>query len=170
MKNRAFTAIELIVSIAIIGILAVIALSRIPNLQPLRIDMARKKMQSDIRYMQSLAMSLKQRTRFSASVASDNYSLYIENPPGTWNLATEPATGKPFTVQLDSGVFSGIDILLVYFNGANRDLVFDQWGNPYSYNSGSGVTTALNNPAGVRLTNTQDVRVERGTGRAYLQP
>ena len=169
-RIRAFTLIELVIVIVVIVLLTFIALFRMPDMASLRINMAQRKVASDIRYAQSLAMDLRKRTGLLFTVASDDYSVYIEDPPGTWNLAKDPSTGKNFTVQLNSDVFSGVEILLVYFNASNNALVFDKWGNPYGYNVASGTATSLNNPAGVRLTGTNDVRVERGTGRVYLVP
>ena len=170
--KNAFTLIELVIVITVIAILMFATFSKMPDNLSLRIQMAQRKIQSDIRYAQSLAMSLQKRTEIFFSVASDNYSVYIEDTPGTWVLAKEPATRKDFTVQLDAGDFSGVQILRACFNtySNNRALVFDKWGNPYGYRVSTGAIAALVNPAYVRLTSNQEVRVERGTGRAYLSP
>jgi Tfp pilus assembly protein FimT len=173
----AFALIELIIVILILGVLAVVAFANMVNMPTMRIDMAARKIQSDIRYAQSLAVSTQRWVGLVFSTTNDNYSIYIDsvddgtsNPSG-WSLATNPLTNQAFTVQLNSDEFQNVDITIVYFNAANRYLIFDKWGNPYSYN-GTGAPVALANPAGVRLaisSDTTDVRVERGTGRVYIQ-
>lgn len=165
---NAFTVLELIMVVVVIGILAVLAASRMTDILPLRTQMAARKVQSDIRWTQSLAVNIQKRAGLLFNATTDSYSVYIENTPGSWVLASEPATRKNFTIQLNSGDFAGVDITVVYFNGYDNGLVFDKWGNPYGYNVGTGAATALNNPAGVRITGPTDIRVERGTGRVYI--
>ncbi len=156
----------------ILAILAVVAIERMTSIPAMRIDLAARQVQSDIRYAQSLAMSIQKRTRMDFNAASDNYSLYFENSPGNWSLIADPLTKDNFIVQLNSDEFSGIDITAVYFNAADRALVFDKWGNPYSYDAGSDTAAALANTSYVRLSansGTKDIVVERGAGRAYTQ-
>ena len=170
-QRRSFTVIELIVVILILTVLGVTVFARIPDLGPLRLQTAAKKLQTDIRYAQSLALSLQMRTGLAFNVVADSYSLYIERTPGVWSLAANPLTKTDFTVTLNTDEFVGVQITVVYFNGYNQALVFDEWGNPYGFNVGTMTASGLNNPAGVRLVAdalTQDVRVERGTGRVYL--
>lgn len=172
-SSKAFTLTELIMIMLIVAILATVAFSRMAGMAPIRLDMAARKIQSDIRYAQSLAISTQKWTGIYFNATTDIYAVYIDDSgtsPANWALATDPLTKENFTVQLNSGEFRGIDITIVFFNAADRALVFDKWGNPYSY-TGAGAPTALANPAGVRLvasSGTKDVRVERGTGRVYI--
>lgn len=176
-RKKGFTLIELIMILTIIGILAAVAVARMPNMAPIRIDMVARKLQSDIRYAQSLAVSTQRWTGLLFSAANNNYSVYIDgiddgaSIPSGWSIVNDPLTKKNYTVQLNSGDFAGVEIAIVYFNGNDNYLVFDRWGNPYSY-TGSGAPVALGNPAGVRISSssgTKDIVVERGTGRVYLQ-
>jgi len=166
-----FSLIELIIVIAVIGVLAVMAITRMANMPVMRMDMAAKTIQSDMRYIQSLAISTQKRTEIYFRADQDDYSAYIENTPGNWTLLTHTLTRQDFQVQLNSGEFMGVDLTLVYFNDFDRALVFDKWGSPYSYNIGTGSATPLVNPAYVTLTaglNSKNIRVERGTGRVYI--
>ncbi|MBU1853798.1 MAG: prepilin-type N-terminal cleavage/methylation domain-containing protein [Candidatus Omnitrophica bacterium] len=168
MNKRGFTLIELIFIIAVVGILAAIAIPKI-DLTNLRINLAAEKMQADIRYTQRLAMDIQKRTRVSFSTASDNYTVYIENSPGSWITATDPRTRGNFTIQLNQDEFVGVDITWVFFNVANRDLLFDMFGTPYDYNTATGIATPLADPARVRVNRRRDIRVTQNTGRVFIQ-
>lgn len=166
--NKSFTLIELVMVIAVLAILAVVVIPRPVDTQALRIDMAARKVQSDIRYAQSLAVSIQKRTGVNFRTSQDDYSVSIEDPPGNWTITLDPLTKQDFTVQLNNGDFAGVEIELVSFNGESA-LVFDQWGNPYGYNVATEASTPLDNPAGVSLTGPEQVRVERGTGRVFIE-
>ncbi len=177
LRRKGFTLIEAIIAILISGILSAIAVLTLPNTAGMSLDMAARRVQSDIRYIQSLAVSTQRWTGITFSAASDNYALYSDglddgvSDPSGWAIISDPLTRGNYIIQLNSGEFAGIDLNTVYFNGDDNSLVFDRWGNPYSY-TGSGAPVALNNPAGVRLTSasgTIDLVVERGTGRVYTQ-
>lgn len=174
IRRGGVTLIELIMILTILGVLSVVAAVRMLNMPPLRLDMAARKMQADIRYAQSLATSTQKWTGVFFSAASDNYTVYIDGSggsPGSWSMVTDPLTRQNLTVQLNNAEFTGVDITLVQFNQPDRALVFDKWGNPYGYDSGSGTLTALGTSGRVTLSassGTSDVWVERGSGRVYI--
>ncbi|MDP8229666.1 MAG: prepilin-type N-terminal cleavage/methylation domain-containing protein [Candidatus Gorgyraea atricola] len=167
-RCKGFTLIELVVIIVILGILAVIAIPKI-DLTNLRINLAAEKVQSDIRYAQKMAMDIQKRTGVFFSSVNDNYTVYIEDSPGSWVIVKDPRTRNDFTIQLNQNEFAGVDITLVFFNVAGRPLVFDMFGTPYDYNIATGVATLLTNPAGVRINGTRDVIVTQNTGRVNTQ-
>ena len=78
IQKAGFTVIELIMTLTVIGILAVIAVARMPDIIPIRLSMAARKVQSDIRYAQSLAMTTQRWTRIVFSAAGDNYLVYTD--------------------------------------------------------------------------------------------
>lgn len=168
MIKNGFTLIELVIIIVILGILAGVAIPKI-DLTNLRINLAAEKVQSDIRYTQRLAMDIQKRTDIVFSTTNDNYTVYIEDSPGTWVAATDPRTRDNFTVQLNQDEFAVVDITAVFFNAANRALLFDKFGTPYDYNITTGVATLLLDPAWVRLNGTRDIRVTQNTGKVSLQ-
>lgn len=172
-STGAFTLIELVLVLTILALLSVVAAVKLLDMPPLRLDMAARKVQADIRYAQSLAAGTQKWTRISFSATGDNYTLYVDGTgasPGAWTILTDPLTRQDFTVQLNSADFTGVDITLVQFNQPDNDLVFDKRGNPYGYDGATA--TALGSSGRVRLSassGTKDVRVARGTGRVYLE-
>jgi Tfp pilus assembly protein FimT len=176
MSKSAFTIIELVMILLIVGIMSAMVMTQMPDLEGMRIAQAAHKIQSDIRYVQRLAMQLQRRTAILFNSTSDNYSVYIENTygAGDWNAsvkAKNPLTQDNFDVQLNSGDFSGVDITLVLFNSFNYALMFDRDGSPYSLQPGPPfAATSLVNPAGLILnTNRKYILVRQGTGSVNVQ-
>ncbi|NQT30462.1 MAG: prepilin-type N-terminal cleavage/methylation domain-containing protein [Candidatus Saganbacteria bacterium] len=169
-NKSGFTLIELIIVISILGFVAVATFASLAPSLPMRIQMARKKIRTDIRYTQSLAESTQKRTQILFSNLSDSYTVYIENTYGAndWVVAKDPNSRGDFSVELNTGQYAGVAIEAVYFNAANQALVFDKWGNPYGYNVASEVATQLTEPAGVALVGNNNLQVEKATGKVYL--
>ena len=176
MDRTAFTILELVMVMLVLGIMSATVITQMPDLEGMRISQAAYKIQSDIRYAQRLAMQLQRRTAILFNAANDNYSIYIENTygAGDWNVsvkAKDPLTQQDFDVQLNSGDFPGVDITLVLFNNFNYALMFDRNGTPYSIQPAPpfGVTPLVN-PAGIVLnTNRKYIIVKQGTGSVNIQ-
>ncbi|MFC1703890.1 Tfp pilus assembly protein FimT/FimU [Candidatus Omnitrophota bacterium] len=152
----------------LIAILAVVAMSRMVDMTSMRIDLAAKKLQSDIRYAQSLAVNTQKRTLVRFNVASDEYTILIEGGLA-WNQIVNPLTQEDdFIVTLNQGEFIGVDMLLTSFDGPpnTRHLLFDEWGNPYSFSG--GVSLPLANRGTIGFLGSRFVRIEKGTGRVYI--
>lgn len=157
-----FTLIELVIVILIISIISVVAIANFDPASSIKIYLAAKKIQSDIRYTQSLATSIQKRTRITFNSGADSYTVEIENTPGSWVTAKNRLGNDDFTVQLNTGTYSGIDITSVSFNG--NGVIFDKWGNPYDLSGG-----VLSDLGGVGLNGTLNVKVKKATGRVTIQ-
>ena len=163
-----FVLLELVAVIVILAILSIVAFPRIINMSVMRIDMAAKKIQSDIRYAQSLAISTQRRTRVRFNPDNDWYRLQIrDQSDSNWINLADPLTGETFRVWFNTGDFQGIDLGVVIMDGRERNyLVFDKWGNPYRGNR------LLRDKATIPIisgTEQRDIQVERNTGRVYIQ-
>ncbi|MBP7088802.1 MAG: type II secretion system protein [Candidatus Omnitrophica bacterium] len=176
INKSAFTILELVMVLLVIGIVSAVAITQIPDLEGMRIAQAAYKIQSDIRYAQRLAMQLQRRTAILFNAAADNYSIYIENTYGAsdWSVsvkAKNPLTQEDFDVQLNSVDFLGVDITLVVFNNLNYALMFDRDGVPYSIQPAPPFNaTPLANPAGIVLNNNRKyIIVKQGTGSVNIQ-
>lgn len=165
--DKGFTLIELVVVLVILALISIITFSSITPLDSIRLNLAGQQIQSDIRYAQSLAVSIQRPVRISFSSGSDNYTVSFESTPGSgvWTTAKKYLSQDNFTVQLKSGTFAGIDITSVSFNGAETPLVFNKWGNPCAGN----VSTPLTSTGRVRLNNALDILVGVATGRVIIQ-
>jgi len=161
-----FTLIELVIVIVILSILAVVGFSRGIDISSIRMSAGLGTLRSDLRYAQALAVKVKKPTRISFDLNADSYSLY-ENSTGTWLNVVHPLTKGDYTVYLNSGKFEGIELSLVSVDGLNRPLIFNQWGDPTIDG-----TNPITEDARFQISNqtsTNEIRVERGTGRVYLQ-
>ncbi len=167
--KRGFTVLELVMVILVVAILAVVTTVRMPDLTNTRIRLAAKKIQSDIRYAQRLAMNTQLRTAMRFDIATDTYFIQIESN-ALWPPAKDPLSQKDFVVRLNTAEYQGVDIALACFNGcANNTLIFDSKGIPYALRQSS--VERLSTTGGVCL-NTWDnwVTVAPNTGYVGVVP
>ena len=160
--QKGFTLIELIMVMVMIGILVVVASTRLQNLPNTRAQFAMRKMQSDVRYAQILAMESQKRTRVVFSTGSDTYDLQYETTPSNWSAITHPATKSNFSVQLNTGDFSGVDITQASLNSGSS-VTFDSYGAPFNSSD-----TALTEPAYVELNAAYQLRFRAETGKVDI--
>lgn len=163
LSKTSFTLIELIIIIAILAILAITSIPRIANITSIRIRLAGNRVQSDIRFAQSLAQSIQKRTRIIFNTSTDTYTVYIETSPGTWVITKDPLKRTDFIVTFGTDPFNGVDITGASFNGTNT-LIFDKWGNPY----GGSSSNPLTGNGTVVLNSSLSVNVRPGTGSVII--
>lgn len=120
MRQQGFTLIEAVMVLLILSILAVVAIPQVGNMAGTRASATARKIQSDIAYAQSLAMTrnLPHRVYFNAAPAPANgYAVVNDaNGNGSWGLdpgefATDPANaGANLSVTLNAGNYAGVTI------------------------------------------------------------
>lgn len=125
MKNRGFTLIELVMIIALLGIMAVFAAPRLGNITATNAAAFSDKLRADIRYAQNLAMTRNARFRvhFNAAPApnpgyavTDSANASVQDPAGSGNLS----------VVLNAGNYAGITVASPF-----PFIEFDSLGRPY---------------------------------------
>ncbi|MFH1398049.1 MAG: GspH/FimT family pseudopilin [Candidatus Omnitrophota bacterium] len=161
-KVRGFTIIELTIVILIIGILAVLTLPRFGSFYEIKLHGAVKKVISDIRYAQQLAISSHSDYRVNFSGNSYNVrwvtdGAYAISPFTRGNLAIDFNTDQQY---------KGITISNPSFAGTT-DLRFNWQGNPLGGTGGDLIT-----PGQVTFSyqgNSLTIYVEPGTGKVSWQ-
>lgn len=116
--NKGFTFIELLLIIALLGIMVVFYIESAGNLSDVGIDAASRKVQSDIRYAQLLAQTTGS-VHGAKFNAGGSYEVYIGTPG---NYATDPVTKKNMIDDLSK--FPGVSIT------TNYEVRFDSKGRP----------------------------------------
>lgn len=151
LPPRAFALIELVIVLAIIGIIAAMALPRFAGANAhYRAELAAKRLQRDLQYARQLAITRSTAQQVTFNTAAGTYELIGQPDP---DRPTKPylitLSDSPYRVKISSANFGG-----------GPTLTFNGFGVP---TSGTG---------GVRLTHGDwkyDVFVEAGTGMVYVK-
>ncbi len=159
---RGFTLVELIIVLTTVSIIAALVGIRFENLPQTRAYFAVRKMRSDARYAQLLALNTQKRTRIVFDAGTDQYQLEMESSPGVWINAADPATKGNYQVALNSGDFAGADITQTVFNSTST-VIFDAFGSPFD-----GLGNTLNEPAFAELNAKYRLQIRAHTGKADI--
>lgn len=160
-RNAAFTLIELIIVIIIVGILAAIATSRSPGTK-INLNSVAQQLASDIRYTQSLAMSRAQSYQLILSATS--YQIKTSAGATVNNVVTGQATTQLPTAPQ----FFAVTIAVPPTNLPNNIISFDSSGTPYT---DATTTNTLNSAAVITLTSgssTSTITIQPQTGRVTI--
>lgn len=159
--RRGFTLIEVVMVIVIVGILTAIAIPRFQAFYAVKLDGAAKKVISDIRYVQQIAIANHTSTRIVFDPVTERYRAEEESPRGSnfWRAISSPFMSGSMTADFTKDPqYAGINITSPSF-GAGSTLMFDWRGQPVS---GGSVTLSYND-------NTRRVEVVGTTGQVKAQ-
>ncbi|MDP3979823.1 MAG: GspH/FimT family protein [Chlamydiota bacterium] len=159
LPRSGFTIIELVVVITIIGLIAIIPLSRGLMATSYQPPVVANKLIFDIRYAQALSMSTASHCGISFNVAGNAYTLFVGSSA---TPLTDPVNQGPYTVQYGSGAYSAINLTSANFGGSPT-LSFDSRGRPLD-----GTGTFLAADGTVVLNSSMNVTVTRETGYAKV--
>ena len=165
-RRHGWTLIELIAVVAVAVILFLVAMPTY-RVDSRRVDSAARRLQSDIRYAQQVAMSTRRHTWLVFDVSNDTYRVYIEDPASLGKAnriaVASPVDRSDLVVVFNSNEYSGVAIVSASFD-SSVELEFDSIGTPMD-----GDSTALTSAGTVTLTGGRQVLVEPNSGAVLLQ-
>ncbi len=160
--RRAFSLIELIAVILVIGILSAIAVPTMGSLKTTRSAAAARRILRDLSYARERAIATGCRTWVVFSVATNTYSVLAEpkGNPGRSNAVTmtDPATGNNYVASLNTSEYSGISLVSASFDSA-AEIGFDWTGKPLNSSASPLAAQGV-----VTLTASKTVTVAPNTG------
>jgi prepilin-type N-terminal cleavage/methylation domain-containing protein len=152
-REDGFSAIELVLVMILVGIIAAIMIPRFPTMP--KTGAAATRLTRDIRYAKELANRLQTMSGIYF-IDSTSYRVFQDNDTNTATI--DPVTGKGFVVTL-SGKFSGVTLSQSF---ANNTLKFNALGTPLD-----GTDTPLAAASTITVSGTggdRSVTVEPNTG------
>jgi type II secretory pathway pseudopilin PulG len=156
--KKSYTIIELIMVIVIVGILAASSIPRFQSFYYIKLNGAMKKVASDIRYAQQLAISRHESYNIIFNTATEAYEIRRVSDN---SYATNPFSRGNFIVNFTSDPqYNGIKIDSTSFGGT---LQFDWQGIPRN-----GAGTALSAEGSVAFSyqgNAMTINITPNTGR-----
>ncbi|MDD2358616.1 MAG: type II secretion system protein [Thiovulaceae bacterium] len=182
MKKSAFTLLELIFVIVVIGILSAVF---IPRFGQNKLSQAANQLISNIRYTQHLALiddtydennATWYKNRWSINLCQAKYKIMSDTRTALDPLTKEPMDGN-FTKQYNLLTKYGVNIQSPASNGL-CNITFDHLGRPYSfastpvYPTPSPTDGLIHAPYDINITNGADsliIRVEAETGYVHLK-
>jgi len=164
-----FTLIEMVAVIVVLAILAGAAVPTLSALNASRSAMAGKQLLRDLTFARQRAVATGTRCWVVVDANADTWSILSEDPasPGRAGatVITDMATGRPYTIVLNTSEFQGVGVASCNFDGAS-EVGFDWLGKPL--NSASASLAA---DGSVVLTGGEQVQVRTHTGYVkYVAP
>lgn len=120
---RGFTLLELVISISVLALVAVVAVIRFSGyLQHYRADAAAQQIQTDLAYARQLAISRSRSQTVRFLPASGSYSLV--------DVSDLDRPGQPYLIRLGEEPYQCV--LVSASLGNDADLIIDRYGTPDS--------------------------------------
>lgn len=173
-NNRAFTLIEILCVVVILGICSALIIPQIGSRDDLRVAAAARVVMADLMYAQNRAISTQQKQFLSFS--GQAYTLqYRTSDTAPLTTTTHPTTkGNYITGFSTSATNSALNscTLVSWSMGSGINVLgFDELGAPFAYNTSSGVISSLTTAATIQLrcgTQTLTISIEPFTGETSV--
>ena len=136
--NKAFTLIEILCVVVIIGIASAVILPQLSSRDDLRASSAARTLMADLLYAQNRAIASQKYFYVSFDAASNSYQV-MDSPT---SVITHPVQLTPYVIPFGTGALTKVKLVNPSFD-TQTVLAFDSLGIPYSYNPAAGTTTAL---------------------------
>jgi len=147
-NERGFTILEVIVVLILIGIVSVVIVSRTTNIQDIELEAQSDKVQTHIRYAQTMAMK-RSDTIWGIKCDGTDYWLFKTNDPDT---------------ESNQVRFLGEDSDKVPMPDMNAfTLFFDKYGIPYTAYTDESTNTPVSTPLSIQI-DSQSFNITPETG------
>jgi len=149
MNRKGFTLIELVMILVLIGIIVAVVVPRLGNVTSTKAGAFVDKLRADVRYAQDLAMTRNTRTRVNFTATTYAVVSSTTSTCSAFVAVTDPATGGPFTVTINTGAYTGITLTLpamtcLEYNSLGRPYDCTGLGNVCSANPSLDMTVTVN--------------------------
>ncbi|MCG3179279.1 MAG: hypothetical protein BIFFINMI_01613 [Phycisphaerae bacterium] len=129
-RGGAFTLVELLVVLVILGIAASIVVAVFGSTGDLKTAAAARKLTSDLQYAQNFAITHQTKVRVAFDASGNSYTLLSVPDAGSATVMTHPITHKPYVVTLSSDEgLKNVSLGSVDFSGSTA-IDFDALGAP----------------------------------------
>lgn len=141
-ESRGASLIEVTLILVILVFLAAVVGLNLSSFAQSKVNSAARKLASDIRFAQQMAISRQNRHGVAFNTpAANQYTVYEQDDP--LNPARNPDGGNDFIINFTTGTFAGVTMTSTFaMDGGGRRLVkFDSRGEPFD-----GANTAVGVP------------------------
>ncbi len=124
-QHRGFTIIELMLSLAILAMLAALAVPLFGSNDSLQVDVTRRLLISDLEHAQIIAIS---HPEDEIAVVLDSNGWHIANTDAPETPLLDNVTEEPLVLELGKGAATSADTVVVTTNTDDSMIIFDQNG------------------------------------------
>jgi type II secretion system protein H len=153
LRSHGVTLVEVLVVVAILGIVAVAAIPDLRSGDDSRLELAAQEIAQAIRFARSEAMRTGEVHGIQISQTTQRTVVYkadmTASPVGMASILYHPVAHQPFDFDLDTRPLTkGVRIIntqspFLYSTGRRKNLLFDASGHPYWIVNSSGSTYPL---------------------------
>jgi prepilin-type N-terminal cleavage/methylation domain-containing protein len=171
--RRAFTLIEILSVVVILGIVSAIVVPQISSRDDLQAASTARAIMADLLYAQNRAITTQQMQYVSFDTVNQQYGLYSSMSPLT--ALTQPVDHTAYVMTFNGSgpnTVGNATLTSATFGSGETTVAFDATGVPYSYDTGSRTTTELTSAGTVVVTSgnySVTVTVEPNTGDISVQ-